>query len=130
MTNDVMTFATTQPVNPKVGEDLVQKIFERTAEGKIQWVRTLEGHRGSTPDGSLVIELSANRSPVFGASWSTFRVSRNGVEIFKTDFASGGLLFLSGYSDPISLRVTKLFDYLESTRERQVEEALVDLDKL
>lgn len=130
MTNDVMTFGTMQPTNPKVGEDLVQKIFERTIERKIQWEKTLEGHRGSTPDGKLVIELNASRSPVFGSSWSTFKVFRSGIEIFKTDFASGGLLFLSGFSDPLNLRVTKLFEYLESTSERQVEAALLDLDQL
>lgn len=119
--------------SPRVDIDgeLVGKILEKTQEGKIYWSRTRAGHKGRSSDASLTIELVVSDNAIFGRTWRSFVVSKNGEEILVLENESNGLMALAGVAPgPSSRKVSALLNYLETARIREVKSALADLDKL
>jgi hypothetical protein len=114
-----------------VDSQLIEKIMQKTSEKKITWTRTNNGHSGQTADGNLVIVLTKQQSSIFGNSWSSFNVRRSGEEILKLESAPDVLRTLAGYPDsPANRKVTELLIFLDTARQREVKEAISDLDKL
>ena len=121
-----------QPIKQPLSVDaqLVDKLLQKTVEGKIVWERISNGHQGRSLDGFFLIELRASRA-IFGYTWSFFSVKKGGEEILKLDNSSNGLLILAGLSkNTVEEKVSELLDYLESARTREVKNAIADLDKL
>jgi hypothetical protein len=131
MADEVLKIAVT-PIKQTLSVDaqFVDKLLQKTVEGKIVWERISNGHQGRSVDGFFIIELRASRA-IFGYMWSFFSVKKGGEEILKLDNNSNGLLTLAGLSkNTVEEKVSDLLDYLESARTREVKKAIADLEKL
>jgi hypothetical protein len=115
---------------PKVDNEFVSKILQKTEEQKIIWDRVATGYSGYTPDRSIYIELATGTS-LFGYSWRLFSVKRGGAEIIRLVNTPGDLLMLAGITEaPVHQKVSKLLEILEYARSKEVRDAITDLDKL
>jgi hypothetical protein len=115
---------------PKVDNEFVSKILQKTEEQKIIWERVSTGYRGHTPDRSIDIELST-ASSLFGFTWRLFSAKRGGAEIIRLVNSTGDLLMLAGITEStLYQKISKLLEILEYARSKEVRDAITDLDKL
>jgi hypothetical protein len=129
----------TKPSSPPTGflsgkgtdAALVQKVIEKSKEGKLLWKRSGNTYEASTGDGSLSVTLEALPNALLGNLWSQFTVKNNYEEILRLQAQPNALLALSGLRpNPASELVDRLVEFLEDTRQSEVTKAISVLDNL
>ena len=114
-----------------VDVQLVEKIIQKSSQGKIVWGRAGDSYSGRSIKGDLSIDLTRQQTQLFGVSWTTFKVKRNGQEILKLENNVTTMAFIAGVTDnPVHQKVAELLLYLDSARQRQVKAAISELDQL
>lgn len=116
-----------QPDDPKQVE-LVQKISEKTREGKIAWSRTKTGISASV-SGKMVVSfvVSPTLFGLGGHAWAVFTIrGEKGNEILKVENLADAMGVLTGRSTvgPLAQAANELFNLVQESAKGDVEKAL------
>ena len=116
-----------QPDDPKQVE-LVQKISEKTREGKIGWSKTKTGISASV-SGKMVVSfvVSPTLLGLGGHAWALFTIrGEKGNEILKVENVAdiAGVLTGRSTAGPLAQAANELFSLVQESAKGDVERAL------
>jgi|SRR5277367_6178913 len=113
--------------------ELVQKIAEKTKEGKLYWDRSATGYSASIRDSMTLIFSRPTSAP--SDSWYLFTVRTKEGDVLKIENKGGAnqvMAILAGVApaDPVVQAVDQLFALVRKVGEGSVERAIRTLDAI
>ncbi|MHB8524617.1 MAG: hypothetical protein ACYDD2_00445 [Candidatus Acidiferrales bacterium] len=115
---------------------LVQKVAQKTKEGKIKWAKTKTTLTASIAGGlvfNFVLSYDALLAVVGGGmDWQLFTVKKeNGEELVKVENISGVQLILSGaYASPLQQAAKELFRTIRNAGNPEIDDAIAKIERL